>query len=154
MTRLANVLLILALSGCSVLNMAQFEKPVMKLEGIELKKLGFDKMDLLFNVNVTNPNDFDIKMKSLLYEVEMNDQKIATQNITNPMQVAALKTSQVQLPLSVNLGQIFSSIGGFLKTQQSSYKIKGTAQFGFISLPFSETGRFKIENGQLIHDKK
>lgn len=140
-------------AGCSVLDMAQFEKPQMKLDGIELKKFSIDQMDLLFKVNVTNPNNFDINMKSLLYEVEMNDQKIATQNITTPTKVEALKTSQVTLPLSVNLGQIFSSIGGFLKSRESSYQIKGTAQFGFISLPFSESGSFKIENGQLVHDK-
>lgn len=144
---------IFVFSGCTLLNMAKFKKPEMNLKSIKLEKFSFEKMDLIFSVEVKNPNDFDIDMKSLSYEVEMNEQKIATQNVSNPVKVEALKTSTVELPLSVNMGQIFSSIGGLLQSKESTYKISGSAQFGFITLPFSETGFFIIENGQLTHRK-
>jgi LEA14-like dessication related protein len=141
------------LVGCALVNMASFEKPVVKLHNVSLTKIDFQTVDLVFTVDVENPNDFDLDLKGLSYEVEMNGNKVATQNVTTPIKVKALKSSKVQLPLSLEYSQIFGSIGGFLKTQKSLYKIKGSAQFGIVTLPFSEKGKIEFQNGKL-KDKK
>ncbi|NQY99813.1 MAG: LEA type 2 family protein [Bdellovibrionales bacterium] len=149
------VLLLVAfsISACAVLQMASFEKPKVKLHGIELQKIDFQNVDLVFEVEVQNPNDFKLSMKGLNYVVEMNGDKVATQDLNTPVEVGAQQSSIVKLPLKLDYAQIFGSIGGFLKAKESTYTIKGSAQFGVLSLPFSESGEIRIDKGELTHKK-
>lgn len=141
------------LPACSLLNMAKFKKPKVEITKVQLKKIDFKTVDLVFEVLVNNPNDFDLSMQDLNYEVEMNGNKVATQNVKGTVEVKALKASNVKLPLSLDYSQIFGSIGDFLKARESTYTIKGSADFGILTLPFSESGQLRLDKGKLTHKK-
>ena len=148
------VLLAFALSACSALKYKDMKKPVVELKEVEMANADAKGANLLFNVQVMNPNDFALEVDSVRYAIEIGGKQIAQEEITEITKVAANTTGIVKIPLKVLYADIFSSIGDFLRNEATAYRLKGSASIGLLNLPFDETGGFKIEKGQLIHLKK
>lgn len=145
----------LALAGCSTIDKYRnMKKPTVKLDTIEVKDAGIKSANLLFGVAVDNPNDFPLRVDSVKYDVEIGGRHVTTEAIDTPTEVAANAKSVVQLPLTVQFADIFSSIGDFLRNDMTAYRIKGAARIGVLTLPFDESGEFRLKDGKVQHLKK
>ena len=153
---LRNVFLIKALlmNGCSSFNKYRnMQKPIAKHDSVEVKTIDTKGAQMLFNVEVENPNDFALKVDSVKYEVEIGGKKMSTETIDKPSEVAGKSKTVVQLPLTLQFADIFTSIGSFLKNEKTNYRLKGSARVGVFSLPFDESGEFKLTEGKIQHSK-
>ncbi len=146
--------IVLALSGCTLYNARNMQKPKAELATIEVKSTDGKGTLLLFGIRVENPNPFPLKVDSVQYEVEIAGRKLAEEKIAQPTEVAAKSTAIVQLPMRLKFADLFSSIGELLRNDFAAYRLKGSAQVGLFNLPFDESGQFKIENGMITHIKK
>lgn len=130
------------------------KKPSAKLDTVNVEKVDMKGAKLLFKVEVENPNDFPLKVDSVKYQIEIDGRKMSTESIDTPSEVAAKSKSIVQLPLTVQFADIFTSIGDFLRNESTTYRLKGSARVGIFSLPFDEAGEFKLSEGEVKHVKK
>lgn len=130
------------------------KKPVVELKEVEMANADAKGANLLFNIQVMNPNDFALEVDSIRYAIEIGGKQIAQEEIKDATKVDANTTGIVKIPLKVLYADIFTSIGDFLRNESTAYRLKGSASVGMLSLPFDETGGFKIEKGQFIHIKK
>jgi LEA14-like dessication related protein len=129
------------------------KKPTTKLDSVEVKKLDTKGAQLMFGLAVENPNDFKLRVESVKYEIEIGGRKMTTESITTPTEVGPNTKSVVQLPITVQFADVFSSIGDFLRNEKTTYRIKGSARVGIISVPFDEKGEFKLAEGEIQHSK-
>lgn len=147
--------LLLLLTSCSSFNKYRnMEKPKAKLDSVEVKNVDIKGAQLLFNVEVENPNDFALKVDSVKYEVEIGGKKISTDSVDAPAEVQGKSKTTVALPLTLQFADVFTSIGNFLKNEKTTYRLKGSAKVGIFSLPFDESGEFKLTEGEIEHVKE
>lgn len=143
------------LAGCSTYSKYKnMKKPIVKLETVEVKDANIKSANLMFGIQVENPNDFPLKVDSVKYDIEIGGKHMTTESIDTPTEVAGLSKSIVQLPLTLKYSDIFHSLGDFLKNDMTAYRVKGAARVGMFNLPFDEAGEFKIKDGEVKHFKK
>jgi LEA14-like dessication related protein len=154
MKKLIALIAIPALLSCSsYYKYKNMQKPVARLDSVDVQNVDIKGAKVLFNVEVENPNDFAIKVDSVKYEVEIGGRKISTDSISTPTEVAGKTKSTVRLPLTLQFADVFSSIGDFLRNEKTTYRLKGAARVGIFSLPLDETGEFKLTEGKIEHSK-
>jgi LEA14-like dessication related protein len=130
------------------------KKPAVKLETIDVTGVNLKSAKLMFGIQVDNPNDFALKVDSVKYDIELGGKHMTTESIDTPTEVGANAKTIVQLPLTIQIADIFNSIGDFLKNDATAYRVKGAARVGLFSLPFDESGEFKIIGNEVKHFKK
>jgi LEA14-like dessication related protein len=130
------------------------QKPIAKLESVDVEKVDTKGAQLMFSLEVENPNDFALRVDSVKYQIEIGGKMMSTESINTPTEVAGKSTSIVRLPLTVQFADIFTSIGDFLRNEKTTYRLKGNARVGIFSLPFDESGEFKLLEGEVKHIKK
>jgi LEA14-like dessication related protein len=85
-----------------VLQMPKLSKPSMKFD-----KLDFTKAELLFEVNIENPNSFDIPSPKMAYEYLVNKNSFIQSSIDSAAPLAAGVVTAVPIRITVNYAELF-----------------------------------------------
>lgn len=91
-------------------------KPTASLGDFEIKESSFKKVDMVVNLTVNNQNDFTLPLDMLSYTVSTGTKQLATGDLKN--QKIQQGTNNIQIPLSINLGQMFSSMFSLLQNPE------------------------------------
>lgn len=91
-------------------------KPAVSLEKLEIQKASFKKIDMVINLKVNNKNDFSLPLDMLSYSVSSGDNQLVAGNLKD--QTIKQGTNQIQIPLSINPSQLFSSVYSLLKNPE------------------------------------
>jgi LEA14-like dessication related protein len=86
--------------------------PVLQMPKLSMPTLKFDKMDftkaeLLFTVNVENPNDFDLPSPKMAYDYLVNNNSFIRSSIDSTAPLAAAAVTAVPIRLTVNYADLF-----------------------------------------------
>lgn len=139
------LVLTLALAlGCSSLGRKLIETPKVELAKVDVRDTKADGATVVFGVRVENPNAFALKVDSLRYDVEIGGKNFSSGKIDKPAEVAAKDKTIVELPVAVRYADVFSSLLDLVKKGTSTYRLKGDASFGLLTVPFDEKGEFKL----------
>ena len=148
MKKLLSALLLISslivLAHCEGLGKKAFKKPKVTVAQVSLDKVSLDGATLLFNLNVDNPNSYDLDIKSLSYEVELSGKPFTTGTFDKGAKLSAGKISIVQLPLKVKFADLFRTAGEMLVNDSTPYRLKGTVKVGIIDIPFDKAGELKL----------
>ena len=125
------------------------EKPSFVLRGVTLSPRSFTEMNLLINLEVQNPNRFDLTLQSFECAIYLKNEEIGKGRLEDELLIPSSSTAQVQVPIDVK----FKDLGGSLKAIFSGgdlpYKIEGKADvrtaFGSLNFPFSKEGHANLE---------
>lgn len=126
------------------------EKPSFVLREIILSPRSFTEMNLLFGLEVQNPNRFDLTLTSFEYTIYLKNEEIGNGRLEKELLIPSSSTTQVQIPVVAK----FKDLGGSLKTiitgDDLPYKIEGKADvktaFGSLNFPFSKEGRINLKS--------
>lgn len=88
-------------------------KPTASLGKLEVKRASFKQVDMVVNLTVNNQNDFTLPLDSLSYTVSTGKQQLVMGDLKEQKIQQGINT--IQIPLSVNLGQMFSSMFSMLQ---------------------------------------
>lgn len=91
-------------------------KPVASIGKLEIKKSSFKQVDMLLNLTIENKNDFALPLASLSYTVSAGTQQLVAGNLKD--QKIEQGTNQIQIPVTINLGQLFSSMFSVLQNPE------------------------------------
>ena len=88
-------------------------KPTVRLGKLEVKSASFKQVEMAVNLTVNNKNDFTLPLDMLSYTVSTGTQQLVAGDLKD--QKIQQGSNDIQIPLSVNLGQMFSSMFSLLQ---------------------------------------
>ncbi|MHC4717597.1 MAG: LEA/WHy family protein, partial [Planctomycetota bacterium] len=136
----AAALLALAAGGCSI------QKPTLALRDIEVAGLDFEKIDLVLDLTVTNPNEYAISLYGLDYEISAGGRRFGGGSLPRPVTpLEASQTSVIKAPLSVTFRDLKPLAAEATSGKDIEYELTGEATFTLIGLkikvPLKRTGK-------------
>ena len=129
--------------------------PVIKMPKISIgdllvKNLSFTKADLELQLNVENPNGFDLLLNALNYDVIINGLTSLSGSTEETVTVNKKGEGSIKIPLSLNILQLGMSAYNILKGDEPlEYSLNGDANIG-ADLPLFESSTFNFNrSGQV-----
>jgi LEA14-like dessication related protein len=104
--------LILIFAGCAnlsqVLNQMSIKEPRASVVDARLKGLNFDQVDLLFDINIDNPNSIGITLDGFDYDLQFNDNSFLSGEQKKTINIAAQGSSRIDFPVSLKFADIYN----------------------------------------------
>jgi LEA14-like dessication related protein len=136
----------LVLSGCTYLrHMVGLvaEKPEVKLTAVDVKSFSVKKIDLVFVLDVFNPNRFSLDLDRLDYAVHGLGLALGVGSMTDAIHLKAESRSEVRLPLTLDPDAAVQLMKNYMMKPRD-LKLKLTARlfldtaFGKMDVNFEE----------------
>lgn len=109
--------------------------PKIKVEQLKLSKLNLTSADLDLVLQVENNNYFDLLMKNLNFDLNVNGLEWAKGNLASTKTMSSNKSSEYHIPFSLNLFTMGTTVIQLLKGNSDlDYKFNADVDFGS-SLP-------------------
>ncbi len=138
-------------SGCETIQpiVETVPKPGARIVGANLRNLSFEKVDLVFDVEVSNPYSVSLPLAGLAYSISSSERTIVRGSIKSSGSIPAQGSQIIQLPAIVQFAAIAKTLGGVRPGSVLPYRadltISVTAPvLGAIELPLSEDGELPI----------
>ena len=134
----------LALPACSLF-VPKLEKPKLSVVSIQMLKSDLWHQELKLRMRVENPNDRELPVKGLSYELDVDDQELAHGMSGESFVVPALGEAEFDMSVSANMASLLIKVLGS-GNNQVDYRIKGkiALSVGLLrSISFNEQGTFK-----------
>ena len=145
MSRILIALFALGLGGCSLI-IPKLEKPTLSVVDVQLLKGDLWHQELKVRMRVQNPNDRQLPVKGLSYELDVDGQEFAHGMSADSFVVPAHGEAEFDLSVSANMASLLVKMlgqGGDSLDYQLTGKISLSA--GLLrSFSFNEHGSFKL----------
>jgi LEA14-like dessication related protein len=140
---------ILVLSGCATLR-GDVEPPSVSLSGIELSRLDLFEQTYRLRLRIQNPNDFDLPIDGMSYEVEINDKPFAKGASAQAITIPRYGSEVMEVEAVSNLAGFFRQWTELEKGLPSGlrYRIKGKISIKYGgTYPFDYQGEAGLPSG-------
>lgn len=143
------LMLVLSFILTSCLNWIM-EVPSFTIRGVTLRPVSFTGMSLLLDIDVRNPNFFDLKFKSFEYTVYLKNEPIGNGSLENELLIPSSSTTRIKVPLTASFKDLSGSLKTILTEEDLPYKIAGKVTvntvFGSRRFDFSNEGHINLKN--------
>ncbi|HET9237146.1 MAG TPA: LEA type 2 family protein [Oligoflexus sp.] len=144
------VLLLVSLffAACTSMNLVP-EKPQVALKNVELGKVGLTDVELIAVLDVTNPNDYDLNLAAIDYQVDALGMTLGKGSSLEAIRLQPHMKQTVKLPLTlttasaVKFGQAYYSPGQKQLPVSLQATVKVNSPVGPISLNFEDVKDLK-----------
>lgn len=141
----AAILLAVLLGGCSGLDIRQ--PPSVTLAGIEVIEANLFEQRLALKLRVLNPNNVEIPVNGLSFEVELNGEPFAKGVSDRAVRVPRLGEAVLEVTAVTGLAGILRQLQGLSRGSNDAlpYRIKGRLVIGSsLGIDFDERGRLEM----------
>lgn len=143
-TRLLVVFALLVLAGCAALPINAVP-PKVSVAEIDIKSLGLFEQHFDVRLRLTNPNDFDLGIEALDFELELNGRPFAKGLARSPVLIPAVSSVVLRVDAitqSKNLVRQIRTLPPETLREGVPYRIKGRIRTDKSSgwLPFEQKG--------------
>lgn len=102
--------------------------PDIKIKDVKIKKLNFTSADVVAQVEVNNPNDFSVALKSFNYNLNINQKNWGQGKITHSSEIPSKGKGIIDIPLKLDLFSIGSAAMALLQNKSPvEYQLTGNA---------------------------
>ncbi|RLW53384.1 MAG: hypothetical protein B6D76_11915 [gamma proteobacterium symbiont of Stewartia floridana] len=145
--------MILLFQGCSSLQQAEQLmngiQPTGEVKGVKLSGLDLRGIDLLFDVEVDNPNPVAISLDGLDYDLKLLNRSFLKGQQSMGMSLAADGKSQVKLPVRMEFERLLQHYSELSKRDDLPYQLDlglgiDVPLLGRVRLPISYQGRLPV----------
>jgi hypothetical protein len=137
----AALVLVIAVAGC-----AGYRDPIPpQVRLADLRPAvsgGLLEQRFRLDLRVTNPNDFDLDIRAISVDLDLNGQPFASGLSNQSATVPALGNALVPVELSSGILEVARQLLGITQSTEFSYRLKGTAYLGGI-------GQDSVQSGSL-----
>lgn len=116
------------------------ETPTVSVQNVALQNLSLSQSSALISINLTNPNAFPLPLRGVQYGLSLNGRQVARGAQAQQRNINANETVAIDIPVQMNLSELFQLIPSILQQGQAQYTLQGAVDLPFISIPFSRTG--------------
>lgn len=100
-----------------------FRKPEVSFSGAKITDLSFQRVDLLFDLNINNPNALGIKMDGFDYDFHLNGNSFVKGEQTDGLEIASEAQSTVRIPVSLAFADIYQTFSDLKGQDSTRYNI-------------------------------
>lgn len=115
-------------------------------------EFGLAEQRFRIGLRIFNPNDFRLSVKSLNYEVKINDVELGRGGIQNPVTLPARGDTVVHVEMVGRLLGFLTELGRMVDehTDRLTYSLKGDLLLERppIRIPFEKEGDFRLPSGE------
>jgi len=126
------------------------ENPSFNLRGVSLRPISFTETNLLLDLDVQNPNNYDLTLKSFVYTIYLKNEDIGNGHLEKEILIPSSSTTQIRVPLVVKFKDFNRTLNVIFAGDDLPYKIEGNASvssaFGSLNFPFSKDGCINLKN--------
>ena len=134
----------LAIAACSTIPTSAPVAPTVKLLSVTPVKLGLRKQELAFQLEVSNPNAYDLPLQSLSFIAELEGSEVAQGISNDAVTLPANAKATVEVIVSTRLNRILGQILQLAGSNSSSvnYDVNGFVKLSNwpLNIPFSVDG--------------
>lgn len=134
----------LAVPACSLF-VPKLEKPKLSVVSIQMLRSDLWHQELKLRMRVQNPNDRELPVKGLSYELEVDEQELAHGMSGDSFVVPALGEAEFDMSVSANMASMLFKVLS-QGNNRVDYRLKGKIALSaglFRSIQFNEQGSFK-----------
>ena len=148
--KLLLIFFILIITGCAELaKHADTVKPTARLTGAHLSNINFDKVDLVFDLEVENKNPIALDLAGLDYDFKIEDQSLVSGVTAKAIKLGANTTSPVQLPVTLKFDDLKKLPGELWNRDKLAYDLQTTFNIilpviGNYAIPVSKQGELPV----------
>jgi len=129
-----------------VLNQAAVQKPTVKITDTRLSALTFEKADLIFNIEIENPNSIGVSLAGFDYDLLLNEQSFLKGDQQKQMEIKAQGKAAIEFPLTLQFSDIYTTFQRLKNEDEIGYTLKTGFSFdlpvlGVVRIPVSTSGR-------------
>lgn len=132
------------LCSCASLLGQVLETPTVELDSVAVQDANLNGATLVFKVAVENPNNIEIKVDKVSYKVFLNNKEITQASTDKVVSIAGKSIGFVELPMPLEYRKVFSDLQDLLFANEAAYKIEGSANLNFFTIPFSKEGKVQL----------
>jgi LEA14-like dessication related protein len=146
----AVVLTVMALAGCSLVQIATMEPPRVDITGVRLVSATLSGADVLVQFQVDNPNGVDLILDGVGYKLRLNGQPLLDGSYDQRTEIAASGPTTVSLPVKIRLDDLYRVIDSLGRNRTPEYTLDADLRFavpvlGEISVPVSKHGKVPLD---------
>ena len=129
-----------------ILNQSGIKKPIVKVTNTRLSGLSFDQADLLFDIEIDNPNAIGVSLAGFDYDLLLNKQSFLKGDQKKPMEIKAQGKATVQLPITLDFVNMYKTYQSLKNEDEVGYTLKTGFSFelpilGPVRVPVSTSGQ-------------
>ncbi len=135
---------------CATLQeIANIQRPVLKLDDVRLSDLSLNDIDLIFEVKIDNPNPMAINLAGFDYDFLLNGNSFISGQENNNLSIAAKGSSKMSIPLSLKFADIYQTYQSVKNQDSTDYKmacgfIFNLPVLGDTRVPVSKSGKLPL----------
>lgn len=144
-TRCLAFWLLLALTACASFDDAV--PPDVSLSNLRLVGGGLLDQELLVDLRIRNPNDFELPLDGLTFNLELNGEPFADGFTNEAVTVPRLGEAKVPVTASINLIDLVQQMLALGREGDLNYRIDGLAYLRGLTgrkVPYETTGRLQL----------
>ena len=149
---ITSILLGVVLAACGGFG---YERPVVTVERMRLGGLGFDGGVLYVDVQVENPNGFDIRSAGLSYDIAVREPdadstrwiRLAEGRYEEDIRIAGHSRESIEIPVRFTFADVGNVMREMLRTGVVEYTVSGAVDLRSPidrSVPYRRTGTFAL----------
>jgi LEA14-like dessication related protein len=121
------------------------QEPKVNFSQVKMTGLTFDKVDLLFDIDINNPNSVGINLAGFDYDLFLNQNSFLKGDQQDGLEIKANGKETVKIPLSLDFKSIYQTFQSVKDLDSINYELKTGLSFnlpalGNIRIPVSKSG--------------
>lgn len=128
--------------------------PRIEFGDLEVKNISLSGAEVEVVFDVSNPNDFAIRLSDAAYQLEVNGREWLDTTLGRDIEVAGSETQTINIPIRLSSSQMGSALLDILSGNQNfEYRLTGNAEVSAMirdfplseQLPFDLTGTYRLD---------
>jgi len=139
--------LAIVLGACAGPLTSEVEPPRVSVAGLGFGRPGLFEQELRVDLRLQNPNDFDLDVDSLKFNLEINDLQFARGQTAADFELPALGETVVPVDILVPTNDLIQRVSELGAGEGLAYRLTGTAELGGllgIPIPFEREGKLAL----------
>ena len=141
----AGLLALLALAACAQIGAAR--SPQVNVADIRLRESSLFEQRFEVDLRIGNPNDFDLPLDGLTFELDLNGRRFAEGFTDQPVTVPRLGEARVSVEASTSLIEMMEQVLILAERSELSYRIEGVVYLRGLTrrqVPYERDGRMRL----------
>ena len=114
-----------AAGGCALAGGAWFQEPHVRLEGVAVTGLGLSGGSLRVELDVYNPNPYDIRGARLTAELHLEDTRFGELQHERVFELTAESHTRLEIPMQFTWEGVGAAARGMLSRGSVPYRLEG-----------------------------
>jgi LEA14-like dessication related protein len=128
-----------------ILDQAGISKPTVRVSNTNVTGLSFKEIDLLFDIEINNPNAVGISLTAFDYDLLLNNVSFLKGDQQQKMEIKAKDVATVQIPLTLDYKNLYDTYQNLKNADEVTYQLNTGLSFnlpilGAVRIPVSTSG--------------